>query len=273
MSLDTFEAAVDAIVTGQLETLRRLLAESPQLIVARSPHAHQATLLHYVAANGVEQERQHTPANIVEITALLLDAGVDIHAVANIYGGSTTFELAATSVHPERAGVQSSLLTTLLDHGARISPGLVRACLANGRGQAAEFLAARGAPLNFAEAAALGHFAHVESTVASTTRRQREHAFLYACQYGRNEVIQLLLANGVSTAAHDHNGQTGLHWAVIGQHLDTVELLLKHNPPLAAVNAYGGTAVGQAHWSEANGADLATCRAIIQTLIEAGVPS
>jgi hypothetical protein len=52
-----------------------------------------------------------------------------------------------------------------------------------------------------------------------------------------------------------------------------VELLLKHKPPLEAVNAYGGTAVGQAHWSEENGADPAVCRAIIQTLVEAGVPN
>jgi len=54
-------------------------------------------------------------------TELLLDAGAEIDATANVYGGgATTLGLAATSVHPERAGVQEALLQTLLDHGAVI---------------------------------------------------------------------------------------------------------------------------------------------------------
>ena len=42
----------------------------------------------------------------------------DINAVADIYGGSTTLGLAATSIHPWRAGVLEPLLQLLIDRGA-----------------------------------------------------------------------------------------------------------------------------------------------------------
>lgn len=56
-----FEAAADTIVSGNIPTLRRLLRDDPQLIRARSQRVHNSTLLHYVAANGVENFRQKTP--------------------------------------------------------------------------------------------------------------------------------------------------------------------------------------------------------------------
>ena len=51
---------------------------------------HRSTLLHYVSANGVEDFRQKTPANIVEITRLLLKAGADVNAESESYGGRST---------------------------------------------------------------------------------------------------------------------------------------------------------------------------------------
>jgi hypothetical protein len=49
-----FEAAVDAIVSGGPDALHALLETDPALVRARSPFGHHATLVHYVAANGVE---------------------------------------------------------------------------------------------------------------------------------------------------------------------------------------------------------------------------
>ena len=95
-----FETAVDAVVDGDVETLTDLLRANPDLVRARSSREHRATLLHYVGANGVEDERQRTPKNAVEVTRVLLDAGADIHSMADIYGGSHTFGLVATSIHP-----------------------------------------------------------------------------------------------------------------------------------------------------------------------------
>src|SRR5262245_27985022 len=55
---NVFESAADAVVAGDLATLETLLQREPDLIRARSTRVHRATLLHYVAANGVEDFRQ-----------------------------------------------------------------------------------------------------------------------------------------------------------------------------------------------------------------------
>jgi hypothetical protein len=161
-----FEAAVDAIVSGDITALASLLRAHPGLARARSTRAHP-TLLHYVSANGVEDYRQKTPPNIVEITRLLLDAGADVNATSGAYGGgSTTLGLVGTSVHPEQAGVQIPLLELLLQHGADLEqPGypVVKGCLANGQGPAARFLASHGAALDFEDAAGVGRLDLVKS--------------------------------------------------------------------------------------------------------------
>jgi hypothetical protein len=163
-SVAQFEAAADAIVSGDMPALKRLLEETPGL-AQRSTREHRATLLHYTSANGVEGYRQKTPKNIVQIADLLLKSGAAVDAEADVYGGgSTTLGLAATSVHPEAAGVQEPLLQVLLDHGASIDkpdpagskPLAVVACLANGRPRAGEFLARHGAQLELDSAAGLG---------------------------------------------------------------------------------------------------------------------
>src|SRR5882762_3608994 len=77
--VSNFEAAVDAIVSGDLATLDKLLSENPELVRTRSTREHRSTLLHYVSANGIEDFRQKTPPNIVAITRLLLQAGADVN--------------------------------------------------------------------------------------------------------------------------------------------------------------------------------------------------
>jgi hypothetical protein len=267
-AVDRFERAVGAIINGDKATLADLLERHPDLIRARSTRRHQATLLHYVAANGVENYRQKTPLNIVEIAKLLVDSGSAVNAAADLYGGSTTLSLVATSIHPERAGVQNALLQLLLDRGATIdrdkiaanSPTLlVNVCLANGRAQAAEFLANHGAKLDLEAAAGLGRLDVVQTffdnsgaqTPAATTT-QKERGFLWACEYGKNETVEFLLNRGVSIQVQANTGQTALHWAVIGRQPQTITLLLSRGADLEAKNAYGATPLGQALWSAAH---------------------
>src|ERR1051326_3815757 len=95
-----FESAVDAVVTGDVARLERLLRENPELVRERSARLHHASLLHYVGANGVENYRQKTPKTAVEIAKVLLAAGADVNASAEIYGGSDTLGLVATSIFP-----------------------------------------------------------------------------------------------------------------------------------------------------------------------------
>lgn len=281
-----FEAAADAIVTGKIAVLKRLLKQDPELVHMRSTREHRATLLHYVAANGVENYRQKTPKNIAQIAKLLLEAGADVDATADVYGGgATTLGLAATSVQPERAGLQEKLLQTLLDHNATIdqqrSAGnndpAVMGSLANGRLKAAAFLARHGARLTPISAAGIGrldlvrsYFNEDSSLKSFPAKQQLESALLYACGYGHTKVAEFLLTKGIDLATHTGDGQTALHYAVIGGHLDTIRLLLQHNPPLEAKNIYGGTVLGQALWSAAHGGDSQTYIAIFETLIAAG---
>ena len=53
-----FEGAAEAVVNGDAAKLQEMLRKNPELIRARSPREHHATLLHYVSANGVEDYRQ-----------------------------------------------------------------------------------------------------------------------------------------------------------------------------------------------------------------------
>jgi ankyrin repeat protein len=283
-SVARFEAAADAIVNGKTAILKKLLREDRELIRARSTREHRAMLLHYVSANGVEGYRQKTPKNIVRITKLLLDAGAEIDATADVYGGgATALGLAATSVHPERAGMQEALLQALLDYGAAIDrprgagneDPAVLGCLANGRGEAAAFLANRGAGLTLASAA--GRLDVVKSYFdddgvlkPGLSKEQMEAGFLYACGYGRTDVVEFLLDKGVDLASHSGDGQTGLHWAVIGGHIDAVRSLLRRDPSLEVKNVYGGTVLGQALWLAAHGGDPELYIKIIEALNAAG---
>jgi ankyrin repeat protein len=248
-----FEAAVESIVNGELSTLRTQLASNPDLVHARSAREHESTLLHYVSANGVEDGRQKTPANIVEIADLLLAAGADVNAESKAYGGgSTTLGLTATSVHPEKAGVQIPLLTLLLDRGAIMQNGDVNACLANGRGQAAEFLADRGAPLDLEGAAGIGRLNLVESLFSSAPERQRLDGFGWACEYGRTAVVEFFLRNGIDLAAKLRpHGQTGLHWAAYSGHPDIVRLLLARGAPIDPIDdRWAGTPLDWALYAQ-----------------------
>ncbi len=281
-----FEAAADAIVAGDEATLQQLLAAHPGLTRERSTREHRATLLHYVSANGVEGYRQVTPKNVVAIARMLLDAGAEVDAEADVYGGhSTTLGLAATSAHPRIAGVQIPLLELLLERDARIGrggiaggdQGVVLACLANGCPEAAAFLASRGAPLDLVEAAGVGRLDVVRSFFDSDARPKQgvapgvvHSAFRSACFCGRRDVVEFLVSAGVDLAGHSGDGQTGLHYAAMGAQLETVRLLLGHGAPLEAHNEFGGTVLGQTLWSAAHGGDPEAFAPIVEALIAAG---
>ena len=114
-----FEIAVDTLLSGDVEKLRGLLSSNPSLVHRRSSFGHRSTLLHYVGSNGVETHRQRAPLNLAEITRLLIDAGADVNATANMYGGSTVLGLLVTSDHPAKAGVTGDVRKVLVDAGAK----------------------------------------------------------------------------------------------------------------------------------------------------------
>lgn len=284
--VSTFEAAVDAIVSGDLVGFERLLSENPELARARSTREHRSTLLHYVSANGVEDFRQKSPKNIVEITKLLLQAGADVNAESDAYGGrSTTLGLTATSCHPQSAGVQLPLMELLIDSGAIIDGpdggSAVNGCLHNGRGEAAEFFASRGARLDLEGASGVGRLDVVKSffkedgTLKSpATKEQMKDGFAWACEFGRTRVVDFLLQRGMKVDAKlKHDGETGLHWGSCEGHVDTVKLLLDRGASIDVKDeSYGGTPLEWAlyGWGAPERAQRGSYYEVVALLVRAG---
>ena len=243
-----FERAADAIVRGDLAALQSLVREDPGLPHARSMREHHATLLHYVSANGVENYRQKTPANIVEIAKFLLDAGAEVDAKADVYGGgATTLGLVITSAHPRLAGVQNALADLLLDRGARLEPGFAHGCLMNGCPEVAEHLVKRGAgtkleQLTLEEATGLGRMDLVERLWESSDAAQRTAALMMAAWYGRNDAIRFMLDHGTDPdTRHAKDGDTALHVAAYNGNPELVELLLERGAKANVIDDVYGT--------------------------------
>jgi ankyrin repeat protein len=277
-SVAGFEAAADAVISGDESALSQLLRDDRGLIRARSTRAHHATLLHYVAANGVEDFRQRTPANAVAIARLLIEAHAEVDATADSYGGGpsmTTLNLLVSSVHPARAALQVPLAELLLDAGAAIE-GVARdgspllTALAFRYPDAAEALARRGARvITLLAAAGLGREDLVRRFVMADgapkpdvalasvpwgrlSRNPQAHldrALIWAATLGRFGVTKFLSAQRVDLGAKDEQGFTALHWAAFQGHQDVVEVLLHRNAPLEATNNYGGTVLGSTIWA------------------------
>ena len=273
-----FEAAAEAIVRGDEAFLQQLLRQHPELIRARSAREHRATLLHYVSANGVENYRQKSPPNAARVTELLLAAGADVEAEADVYGGGcTALGLVATSSPPRAAGVQIPVIQVLLDHGAQIEhPNLagnnadaVYACLANGCPEAAQYLAERGAHVGIVGAAGIGRLDIVQQLVATADVSRREMALRYAAGYGQAEIVSFLLERGVEPDAHTGDGETALFYAVLGSHVEVIRLLLERGARPGMPSPYGDM-VETAIWRAAHGGNPDRSAEIIEALIAAG---
>jgi ankyrin repeat protein len=262
-----FESAVEAVVDGDLRTLATLLRDFPDLVRARStrithfdPPRHRATLLHYVAANGVEGYRQRTPRHAVAVATLLLEAGAEVDAFADLYGGEcTTMSLLVSSCHPANAGLQVALVDTLLDFGAAVesrgsgswtSP--LMTALAFGYRDAAEALLRRGARVDtLAAAAGLGRLDDTRRLLPDASSHDRHRALALAAQLGQVEIVRLLLEAGEDPNRYNpqgnHGHSTPLHQAALAGHEAVVRLLVERGARLDIRDTiYNGTALGWA---------------------------
>jgi ankyrin repeat protein len=247
-----FERAVEAVIEGHLEVLAPLVEADPALVHARSarvtcfdPPMHRATLLHYVAANGVEGYRQKSPASAVDVARTLLGAGADPDALAGMYGGAcTTMSMLVSSDHPARAGVQVALVDVLVEFGASVeaqgdgswtSPLLT--ALTFGFLDAAEALVRRGARINTAAiAAGLNRPMELERLLPIADSEDRHRALALAAQLGHPGIVERLLDAGEDPnrynpkAGHAHT--TPLHQAVWRGHAPVVRLLVERGARL-----------------------------------------
>jgi hypothetical protein len=276
-AVSLFERAADAVVEGERDHLTEMISEHPELAKMRSSRYHEATLLHYVSANGVENFRQKTPDNIVEIADILLSEGIAADSFAKCYGSKwgTTLELTVSSAHLAKAARQSALIEKLLDFGAAVngihdnsSPLLTALCFRNM--EAARTLERRGARVdNLVAAASLGKLDLVARyfdeggkirtdlpllgvdwlKLEADHHAHLQHAFVWAAMHNQQEVVSFLLDKGVSAGSRDNRLWTALHWAAFLGNPEMVELLLAHKAPLEARNEFGGTVLDQTLWA------------------------
>jgi hypothetical protein len=201
-TIDTEEplavAAVDAIHTGDLPALRRLLSENAGLATARlgddDPEGMSRTLLHVVT-----DWPGHFP-NGAATVALLVEAGADVNGRFRGPHEETPLHWAASSNDVE-------VLDALLDAGADIeAPGSVLGggpplADATGFGQwnAAHRLVERGATTTVKDAATLGLMDRLETYFAGATppsQGEISHAFWGGCHGGQRRSAEYLLDRG-----------------------------------------------------------------------------
>ena len=250
-----FESAVEAVIGGELTALESSLTKNPELVRARSIRKHRATLLHYVAANGVEDYRQKSPKNAARVAEMLLRAGAEVDAPAEMYGGqATTMNMLVSSTPPAEAGVQVALVETLLDFGAAMegSEAPLMTALAFGHRAVAEALVRRGAKVdNIAAAAGLGRIEDTRRMFETSDAHSRHLALALAAQHGHVEAVRLLLDAGEDPNRYNPQGShahsTPLHQAALAGHDAVVRLLVERGAKLDIQDSmYHGTPLGWA---------------------------
>jgi len=282
---EAYLTAAGAIKSGDVDTIRRLLAEHPDL--ARMRAGDGRTLLHRVA-----DWPGHFPREL-EVAQALIDAGaaLDERAIDPEHG-ETALQwavssndaalaelLVAAGASPDGIGGDGRPLAQALFYGSR---------------ECANMLVERGATIDLEFAAGLGRVDELRGFLApgggltsaagthhppandvveppaDAENELLEQALVYACLFGQTAAAAVLLEHGAdpNTAPSGFPTQASpLHWAAGGGHLDLVELLVENGANVTASDPeHGGTpADWAAHQGHAEVADrlraLATRRA------------
>ncbi len=213
---------VDAIRTGDLSTLNRLLSTDPTLVHARVDG--QRTLLH-VATDWPG----HFP-NVRETITTLVARGADVNA--KILGQPHS----ESPLHWAASSDDLDALDTLLDHGANLeASGAVIGggtpladAVAFATWRAARRLIERGARSTIWQAAALGLMDRIEEHMASDPAPAAEvvtNAFWGACHGGQLIAAQYLLSRGANLNWVGHDHLTPLDAAARNENSELVEWL------------------------------------------------
>lgn len=225
-------AVAEAIRTGDLESVRRLLKENPELASARLGDDHESRTLLHVATDWPG----HFP-NGPAIATALVEAGADVNAP---FGG----EHAETPLHWAASSDDVGVLDALIDAGADIeAPGSVLGggapmadAVGFGQWQSARRLVERGASTTLWQAAALGLLDRVEEYFATATPTAEEvtHAFWQACHGGHPRTAEYLLDRGAGLQWIGWNGRTPLDIAEAQDATEMVEWLRSRGAKSAA---------------------------------------
>ena len=252
-----FRAAVEAIDSGDLSTLRHLLETDPSLSNRRLDTPTEGYFAHpyllwFVADNPIRHEK--LPPNIVEVTQAIIDtlqpAGGDQYKYILNY----TLGLVATGRIPKECRVQIPLMELLVSRGAQVG-GKALGPIGQHNFEAAEWLLAKGADYGLAAAVGLDREEDVKRFAGNATAPELYVALVVAAFFGKADAMRLLLAagadpNGSGTRddfAGFHSHATALHQAVYSGSLECVRLLVEAGASLDATDkVYSGTPLGWA---------------------------
>jgi peptide-methionine (S)-S-oxide reductase len=221
-----FRHAVGLLDAGDAAGLREQLRQHPKLVRQRvefegGNYFHTPTLLEFIAENPVRNGT--LPRNIVDVAKVILDAGPARESLTEALG------LVATGRVVREYGVQVVLIELLCDHGAD-PDGALQAAAAHGEFEAVEALLRLGARISLPVAAALGR---LESSrlLPAASDEDRQRALALASQFGRLEVVRMLLNEGVNPNRYNlpgsHSHSTPLHQAAFYGHQETVQQLIE----------------------------------------------
>jgi len=227
----TFHRGVELLDAGDVAGLRAHLRQHPNLVRQRivfegGNYFQNPTLLEFVAENPIRHGK--LPRNIVEVTRVILDAGVEQSAL------NQTLGLVVTGSVVREAGVQVPLIDLLCDHAADPSSALHAAL--QGGPEAVNALLRRGARSDLPVAAALGRIEDARRFLPTAASRDRHLALALASQFGHAEIVRLLLDAGEDPNRYNpvgcHSHSTPLHQAAWAGHMEVVRLLVKRGARL-----------------------------------------
>ena len=248
-----FRRAVDLLDDGDVDGLRKHLADYPNLVRERvtfegGNYFRNPTLLEFVAENPVRHDS--LPPNIVAIAELILDAG----AKSDQRGVVSTLELVSSGRVARECEVQIPLIDLLCSYGADPNAAMP-AALGNRELDAAEALIRRGATVDLEAAAATGHSETARRLLPAADKGQRHRALALSSQYGHLDIVRLLLDAGENPDRYNpvgcHAHSTPLHQAALAGHRDVVRLLVERGARLEIKDIhYRGTPL---EWAEFGG--------------------
>jgi hypothetical protein len=227
-----FRRAVDLLDTGDVAGLRAHLDQHPDLAHQRvvfegGNYFQNPTLLEFVAENPVR--RGTLPANIVQVTKVILDAGPSQSA------RNDALMLVSTGSVPRERRVQLPLIDLLCDHGADPNSSVHAAAL-HGEFDAVNALIERGAQIDLPVAAALGRMGDARRLLPGANSEDRHLALTLAADFGHVEIVRLLLDAGEDPDRYNpvggHSHTTPLHQAAGRGHSKIVQLLVERGARL-----------------------------------------